>query len=244
MPLWSEAELSWITFPSPLFLMPGSCVGHEEPHPGTLFLWYTNTWAHDSCCNLVVSCAVQMRLFVHFWTVNVMIVVMELDTEIFISLAMFPRVFLCSGNCHRQSGYHCIYNLPVWVRWTWDNIVFSFWTDHWWCWWYRWTQKFHFSHSADGVLWLEREVLCSACHEGNASFFVWIVMLQLLKGWGAWGPQHRLEDSSVHFAFFSSSGWGGKGMDVFPSSCSDGLRDHCLSQRAGEAVRARRVGCW
>jgi len=33
-------------------------------------------------------------------------------------------------------------------------------------------------------------------------------------------------------------------MDVFPSSCSDGLRDHCLSQGAGEAVRARKVGCW
>lgn len=237
---WSEGGLAWITFPSPLLLMPGSCVDHEKPHPGKLVWWCTNTWVHDSCCSLAVSCAVQKRLFVQFWTANVMTVVLELDTEILVSLAMFLRVFLCSQICHRHSGYHCVYNLPVQVRWTWGNILFSFWTDHWWCWWYRWTQKFHFSHSADGVLWLEREVLCSACHEGNAWLSFWIMTLQLLKGWGA-GSWHRLVASSVHFAYFSSSGWGGKGMDVFLSSCSGELCDHCLSQRAGEAVRARKV---
>lgn len=53
------------------------------------------------------------------------------------------------------------------MGWTWDNILFSFSPDYWRCWWYRWTQKFHFSHSADGVLWLECEVFCSASHEGN-----------------------------------------------------------------------------
>lgn len=120
----------------------------------------------DSYGSLIMSCAVQMREFAHFQRVNVMTVILKLDVKI-----SYPWqcvwAFFCPVMCWRQSGYYCVCILPTWMGGTWVNILFSFWTDYWRCWWYRWTQKFHFSHSADRVLWLECEVFCSASHEGN-----------------------------------------------------------------------------